>query len=50
MQQVVGQPQVIIAHTVKGKGVSFIETDYSFHGRTLSAEQDAQAREEIRCH
>ena len=49
MQQVVGKPQVIIAHTVKGKGVSFIENDYSFHGRSLSAAQDAQAREEIRC-
>jgi transketolase len=49
MQQVVGKPQVIIAHTVKGKGVSFIEKDFSFHGRNLSPEQDAQAREEIRC-
>ena len=49
MQGVVGKPQVIIAHTVKGKGVSFIEKDFSFHGRNLSPEQDAQAREEIRC-
>jgi transketolase len=49
MQGVVGKPQVIIAHTVKGKGVSFIEKDFSFHGRSLSPEQDAQAREEIRC-
>lgn len=49
MQAVVGRPQVIIAHTVKGKGVSFIEKDFSFHGRSLSLEQDAQAREEIRC-
>jgi len=49
MQQVVGKPQVIIAHTVKGKGVSFIEKDFSFHGRNLSPEQDARAREEIRC-
>jgi len=49
MQNVVGKPQVIIAHTVKGKGVSFIEKDFSFHGRSLSPEQDAQAREEIRC-
>jgi transketolase len=44
-----GRPVVIIAHTVKGKGVSFIEKDFSFHGRNLSPEQDAQAREEIRC-
>ena len=46
---VVGKPQVIIAHTVKGKGVSFIEKDFSFHGRNLSPEEDAEAREEIRC-
>jgi transketolase len=44
-----GRPAVIIAHTVKGKGVSFIERDYSFHGRSLDPEQDAQAREEILC-
>lgn len=49
LKRVEGRPQVLIAHTVKGKGVSFIESDYSFHGRSLSAEQDAQAREEIRC-
>jgi len=42
-------PAVLIAHTVKGKGVSFIERDYTFHGRSLSPEQDAAAREEIRC-
>lgn len=42
-------PAVLIAHTVKGKGVSFIERDYTFHGRSLSPEQDAAARKEIRC-
>lgn len=49
LKQVRDRPQVLIAHTVKGKGVSFIETDYSFHGRSLSPEQDARAREEILC-
>jgi transketolase len=49
LQQVKGRPSVLIAHTVKGKGVGLIEKDYSFHGRSLSAVQDAQAREEIRC-
>jgi len=44
-----GQPSVIIAHTVKGKGVSFVEADYTFHGRALTQEQAEQAREEIRC-
>jgi transketolase len=49
MRQVTGRPSVLIAHTVKGKGVSFIERDYTMHGRSLSPAQDAQAREEIRC-
>lgn len=42
-----GQPTVIIAHTVKGKGVSFVEADFTFHGRALSPEQAEKAREEI---
>ncbi|MCJ7426350.1 MAG: transketolase [Dehalococcoidales bacterium] len=31
-QKVKGQPVVIIAHTVKGKGVSFMENNPDFHG------------------
>jgi transketolase len=42
-----GKPSVVIAHTVKGKGVSFMEADYTFHGRALTPEQDARARAEI---
>jgi transketolase len=49
VQQVVGQPSIVIAHTVKGKGVSFVETDFTFHGRALTPEQAARAREEILC-
>lgn len=41
------QPAIIIAHTVKGKGVSFVEADFTFHGRALNAEQATRAREEI---
>jgi transketolase len=41
------RPSVLIAHTIKGKGVSFMEADYTFHGRPLTPEQDARAREEI---
>jgi transketolase len=44
-----GQPSVIIAHTVKGKGVSFVEADYTFHGRALTPGQAEKAREEMRC-
>jgi transketolase len=47
-QHVKGKPSVIIAHTVKGKGVSFVEADYTFHGRALTPEQADKAREEIR--
>jgi transketolase len=41
------RPSIIIAHTVKGKGVSFVEADFTFHGRALDAEQAVRAREEI---
>lgn len=47
LQTIRGQPQVLIAHTVKGKGVSFMEADYTFHGRALTGEQMAVARREI---
>jgi transketolase len=49
VQQVQDQPSVIIAHTVKGKGVSFVEADYTFHGRALTPEQAEKAREELQC-
>jgi transketolase len=42
-----GKPGVLIAHTVKGKGISFVEADYTFHARPLTAEQVTQARAEI---
>ena len=41
------RPAIIIAHTVKGKGVSFVEQDFTFHGRALNVEQAEKAREEI---
>ncbi len=46
-RKITGRPQVVIAHTKKGKGVSFMEKDYTFHARSPSGEQLAQAREEI---
>ena len=49
VQEVEGMPQAIIAHTIKGKGVSFVEADYRFHGKALTAEQAEKAREEILC-
>lgn len=43
------KPTIIIAHTIKGKGVSFVEQDFTFHGRALKPEQAVKAREEILC-
>jgi transketolase len=44
-----GKPAILIAHTIKGKGVSFVEADFTFHGRALTLEQANMAREEILC-
>ena len=40
-------PAVVIAHTVKGKGVSFMEDNPKFHGAAPNDEQLAQALEEL---
>lgn len=42
-----GKPTVIIAHTVKGEGVSFMENNPDFHGKAPSAEQVKKALEEL---
>ena len=42
-----GKPHFIIAHTVKGKGVSFMERPTEWHGKTPNAEQAAAAIKEI---
>ncbi len=47
VQDITDRPSILIAHTVKGKGVSFVEADYTFHGRALTLEQAVRAREEI---
>ena len=46
-KQVRGQPTVIIAHTVKGKGVSFMENNAHFHGVAPNAEEVATALKEL---
>lgn len=43
-----GRPQAIVAHTVKGKGVSFVEADWSFHGKPLSKDEMTRAFEELK--
>lgn len=42
-----GQPSMIIAKTVKGKGVSFMEGVAGWHGKAPDAKQAAQALDEI---
>ena len=41
------KPTIIIAHTVKGKGVSFMENNYAWHGSAPSKEQYEQAIKEL---
>ncbi|MFR1051144.1 MAG: transketolase [Lachnospirales bacterium] len=43
-----GKPTVLLAETVKGKGVSFMENDAGWHGKAPNEEQYAVAREELR--
>jgi transketolase len=42
-----GQPTVIIAHTVKGKGVDFMEDVAGWHGKAPICEQMEQALEQL---
>ena len=46
-RQTKGQPTVIIAKTIKGKGVSFMENEAAWHGSAPNPEQTAQALAEI---
>jgi len=41
------RPSVIVAHTVKGKGVSFMEDDNNWHYRTPNDEEMAAAIDEL---
>jgi len=41
------KPMVIIAHTTKGKGVSFMENEAFWHGRAPDDEQFARAKAEL---
>ncbi len=41
------KPTCVVAHTVKGKGVSFMEGQREWHHHTLTEEQYLQARKEV---
>ena len=42
-----GRPKCILAHTVKGRGVSFMENQAGWHGKAPNAEQRQQALKEL---
>ena len=43
-----GKPVCIIAKTIKGKGVSFMENKAEWHGKAPNEEQYSQAMEELK--
>jgi transketolase len=43
-----GKPTVIIARTTKGKGVSFMENNVAFHGKTPTREEAEKALKELK--
>ena len=42
-----GRPTMILARTVKGKGVSFMENNPGFHGRAPTADEYEAALKEL---
>jgi len=46
-KQVKGKPVVLIAHTIKGKGVSFMENDNNYHGVAPTKDECARALKEL---
>lgn len=47
-EMVTGRPTIIVSHTVKGKGVSWMELDASWHGKAPSPEEAERAIAELR--
>lgn len=45
---VTNQPSVILAHTIPGKGVDFMEYDYRWHGMPPNSEQAKEALQKLR--
>ncbi|MNU05049.1 transketolase [compost metagenome] len=42
-----GKPVALIAHTIKGKGVSFMEDDNNWHYRAPTADEVVKAHKEL---
>ena len=47
-RQAKGVPTVIVAKTIKGKGVSFMENNYAWHGKATSYEELAVALQDLK--
>lgn len=47
-QEPKGKPYLILAHTIKGKGVSYMENNPEWHGRRITFERVKKAYEELR--
>lgn len=45
---IVERPVMIIAHTIPGKGVDFMENDFEWHGKPPNKEQAAEALRQLR--
>lgn len=46
-KQVLDKPILIIAHTIPGKGVRFMENDYTWHGKPPKEDEAAKAMDEL---
>jgi len=47
LQRVKGQPGVLLAHTIKGKGVSFMEDNPAWHAKPPNEQEYLQAKAEL---
>jgi transketolase len=47
-ETITGRPTLIVSHTVKGKGVSFMELNSDWHGKAPEGEQAERALAELR--
>lgn len=45
----IDSPQIILAKTVKGKGISFMENNNDYHGRELTEDELNNCFEELKC-
>ncbi len=41
------KPSVVVLKTIKGKGVTFMENDFNYHGKSLTEQEYIKAKEEL---